>query len=126
LAQAGTAFEIHDFAPEQILFVQELCAAYRYKHKILGKNLQLHSQPLISSDLNPEIERELKRLLRKITDSEMRPDKETMDMCARYLVLCLESDNPGERAIEIAQRLLDVMEQFSKIPLESRPVRDAR
>jgi hypothetical protein len=114
LAQAGTAFEIHDFVPEQILFVQELCAAYRYKHKIFGKKLQLNARILISHEVNPEIERELKRLLREITDSKKQPDQETLDICARYLALCLESDNLSDKAIETAQRILDVMEQFSR------------
>ena len=123
LAEAGTPFEIQDFVPEQILFVQELCAAYRYKHKILGKKLQLHAQPLVSSDTNLEIERELKKLLRKITGSKKRPDQETMDMCARYLALCLESDNPGEKAVETAGRILDMMEHFSTTP--GRPTWDA-
>jgi hypothetical protein len=126
LAQAGMAFEIHDFTPEQILFVQELCAAYRYQHTVLGKKLQLHShspsQPMIPHDLNSEIERELKRLLRKITDSKKQPDKETLDICARYIALCLESDNLGAKAIEIAERILDMMEHFSTTP--GRPTWD--
>jgi hypothetical protein len=39
--QTGTAFEVPDVTPKQILFLQELCAAYRYKHRIIGNILQL-------------------------------------------------------------------------------------
>ncbi len=39
--QTGTAFEVPDVTPEQILFLQELCAAHHYKHRIIGNILQL-------------------------------------------------------------------------------------
>lgn len=103
LAKAGTAFEIPNVTPKQILFLQELCAGYRYKYKVVGNKLQL-------TPTNDEIEAELKRLLRQITDSKKHPDNEVMDMCARYVALCLKKENLSEKAIETAQRILDVME----------------
>jgi len=110
LVQAGAAFEIADVAPNQIIFFQELCVAYRYKHKIVGGKLQLSPQSLNTSGMNGEIEAELKRLLGKITDSKTQPDKEVNDICCRYIALCLETENLSEKAVEIAQRILDVME----------------
>ena len=113
LAQAGKAFEIPDVTPKQIVFLQELCAAYRCKHKVLGNKLQIFSPPLIPNGMNDNIEAELKKLLQKITKSK-KPDKDVMGMCYRYLALCLEKENLSEKAIEIAQRILDVMELSAK------------
>jgi hypothetical protein len=110
LAQAGRAFEVPDVTPKQILFLQELCAAYRGKHKALGNRLQIQFASLVTKDVNDGIEAELKRLLQKITDSKKPPSKEIMDACSRYIVLCLETENVSEKAIEIAERILDVME----------------
>ena len=108
LVQTGTAFDVSDVTPKQILFLQELCAAYRYKHRIVGNILQLF--PPSSNGANEEIKAELKKLLQKITDSKKQPDKEIMGMCNRYIVLCLETENLSEKAVEIAERILDVME----------------
>jgi len=65
LAQAGTAFEVPDVTPKQILFLQELCAAYRYKHKLVGDKLQLFPLPLITNVVNYEVEAELKKITPK-------------------------------------------------------------
>lgn len=110
LAQVGMAFEVPDVTPKQILFLQELCAAYRYKHKILKNNLQLFCPSLITNDRNDEIEAELRRLLQKIPDSQKRPDEEVMGLCNRYVAFCFETEILSEKAIEIAERILDVME----------------
>jgi hypothetical protein len=64
--------------------------------------------------VNDEIEAELKRLLQRITDSKKQPDKEVMGMCHRYIALCLEEENLSEKAIESAERILDVMEFWVK------------
>jgi hypothetical protein len=110
MAQAGTAFEVPDVAPKQILFLQELCAAYRYRHKIFGNKVQLIPTSLVADGVNGEIEAELKTLLQKITGSGEKPDKELLGRCNRYIAWCLETENLSEKAIEIAQRILDVME----------------
>ena len=41
LARTGKPFEVHTVDPGHILFLQELCAAYKCKHRILGNKLQL-------------------------------------------------------------------------------------
>jgi hypothetical protein len=110
LAQAGMAFHVADVTPYQAVFLQELCAAYCYKHEILGNKFAFFSPSLIANDINHEIEAELKRLLQKVTDSKKRPDKEIMGMCYRYIAHCLEAENLSENAIEITERILDVME----------------
>jgi hypothetical protein len=115
LVQAGVALEIPDVTPKQILFLQGLCAAYRYKHKILGNKLQIFLPPPATGEANGEIEAELRRLLPKITDSKKQPDKEVMGICYRYITLCLETEKLSEKAIEIADRILDVMEISAKL-----------
>lgn len=110
LAQAGTAFRVADVTPVHAAFLQELCAAYCYKHEILGSGLRSFSPSLISNDMNHEIEAELKRLLQKLTRSMKQPDKELMGMCYRYIALCLETENLSEEAIEITERIIEVME----------------
>jgi hypothetical protein len=110
LAQAGTEFQVADVTANQAVFLQQLCAAYCYKHEILGNRLLLFSPSLISGDMNPEIEAELKRLLQKITRSKEQPDKELLGMCYRYITLCLETENLSEDAVELTERILDVME----------------
>jgi len=60
--------------------------------------------------MNDEIESELKKLLQKITDSKKQPNKEVMGICNRYTALCLEAENLSEKAIEITERIMDVME----------------
>jgi hypothetical protein len=110
LAQAGAAFHVADVTPKQAVFLQELCTAYRYSREILGDRFHLFSPSLIAHDINDEIEAELKRLLQKVIDSKKQPDQELMGMCYRYIALCLETENLSEQAIEITERILDVME----------------
>ena len=88
LAHAGVAFEVPDIQPKHILFFQRLCAAYRCEYKVLGNKHQLFSPSLITKGMNDEIEAELKRLLRKLSDSKKKPDKELMGMWTHYIALC--------------------------------------
>jgi hypothetical protein len=114
LAQAGEAFEVPDVTPKQILFLQELCSAYRGKHKVLGNRLQIHFASSRTKDVNDEIEANLKEVLQKIIDSKKKPNKELVGICARYIGFCLEKGNLSEKTIEMAERILDVMEFSAK------------
>lgn len=40
-AEEGAAFQVADVIPRHIIFLQELCAAYKCKHKLVGRKIQL-------------------------------------------------------------------------------------
>jgi hypothetical protein len=109
LAKAGTAFEIHDFTPKNILFLEELCAACDGKYKLLGDTLQF-TFPAPDKNAADELEPELKRLLKVIADAKGKPKKEVMDLCVSQVSHLLEKEDMSKKSIEVLERILDVLE----------------
>ena len=59
---------------------------------------------------NKELEAELKQLLTRINDSKKLSKREVMDLCGRYIALCMAKGDLSETSIEISNRLLDILE----------------
>lgn len=110
LTQAGAEIEIPDITPKHLLFLQELCAAYHCKHKLVGNTLHLSFPQSPKQKMNDELEPEIKKLLRTIAEAKTEPQKELVDLCIRSISRCLEKENLSPRSIEVLERMLDVLE----------------
>jgi hypothetical protein len=109
LAKAGEAFEIHNAAPKNILFLEELCAACEGKYRLVGDRLQFFF-PSPGQEAADELEPELKRLLKVLADSKGKPKKEVVDLCISHVSLSLQKENLGKQSIEALERILDMLE----------------
>ncbi len=109
LAKAGTAFEIHNAAPKNILFLEELCAACEGKYKLQDERIQF-TFPSPDTKAAGELEPELKRLLKEIADGKGKPKKEVVDLCVSIISQALQKENLSRKSIEVLERILDMLE----------------
>jgi len=111
LAKAGKEFEILNLTPRNLLFLEELCAAYQGKHKRVGGRLQLTFPSSKTKTINDDLEPELRILLKNIADSKM-DFQENRDLCISLISESLQKETLGAKSIEVLQKMLDILEIF--------------